>query len=77
MKRITLDKVTYTLTVRSYDGLVAVKGPGLVGGIVLPQGVTLESADLRDHLRAGVAAYRERARTASEQIQERVRAGKV
>ena len=75
MKKITIDGRTYTLSVRSYDGLIAVKGTGIVGGIVLPDGVTLESSDLREQVRDGVAANRESARAAALVVQDRIKTG--
>jgi hypothetical protein len=72
-KTLTLAGKKYRLTTRSYDDFLDVQGPGIVGGLVLPAGVTLDSPDLRQQLAGAVADYHERRRSASEWVREHVR----
>lgn len=75
LKRLTIYGQTYRLRDSTYDEFVRVDGPGVVGGIVLPSGVSLDSSDLRDHLKRSLAEYRESRRRASDVVQRRVADG--
>jgi hypothetical protein len=72
-KTLTLAGKKYRLTTRTYDDRLDLNGPGIVGGIVLPAGVTLEGPELREQVAQAVADYHERRRAASEWVQEHVR----
>ncbi len=75
-ERHTVDCVTYRLSTRSYDDYVQVDGPGILRGCcILPAGVRLDSLDLRDQIRAAVAAYRQRRAEAARMVQQRVKDG--
>jgi hypothetical protein len=74
-KTLTIAGKKYRLSTRTYDDYIDLNGPGIVGGICLPAGVTLDSPDLREMVAQAVADYWERHRRASEWIQQRVRAG--
>ena len=74
MKRVAINGVRYRLGVR-YDGRVEILGPYVRGGWVLPEGVTLDSPDLRDQVAAAMDRYRQHRRELAEFITERVRSG--
>ena len=75
-RRMTINGKTYQLRDCSYDSFVRVRGPG-VFTITLPEGVTLNSADLRDHLIREIENQKKRDRAAREMIQQRVENGTV
>jgi hypothetical protein len=69
--------VRYRVTPKAYEGgRLYLEGPRLVGEW-LPDGVTLDSPNLRRHVEEAVADHQRRRRAASEMIQQRVRDGKI
>ena len=77
MKIITIRGKKYRLTTRSYDSLIEVNGKGIIGGILLPEGMTMDSPNLRECVIKELLAYLERHRKASEMIQQRVKDGRA
>ena len=73
-RTLTLAGKKYRLSTRSYDGRVQMAGPGVLSHICLPEGVTLDSPDLRGIAQAALERDRECRRAAAEYIQAQVRA---
>ncbi len=67
MKTLTIAGKRYRLTTRSYDALIAVTGPG-VYHVPLPEGVSLDSPDLRERVVELVERQRENHRRAGEYV---------
>jgi hypothetical protein len=59
MKNLFIAGRTYKLSVRAWDGLIAVKGADLVGGIVLPEGTSLDDKNLKEKVVAAIAENRD------------------
>ena len=76
-RTMTIHGKRYRVRTRSYDSCLELRGPGLLGGISLPAGLTLDSPDLRERITEAVERHRENRRAASEMIQQRVRDGKA
>lgn len=74
MKRVAINGVRYRLGVRR-DGRVEILGPYVRGGWVLPEGVTLDSPDLRDQVAAAMDRYRQHRADVSAFVRDQVRSG--
>lgn len=72
----TIKGKRYRLSTRSYDNHIDVKGPGIVGGIVILN-ETLDSPVLRAKLIIELEEYKKRRKSASEWVQEQVRKGLI
>jgi hypothetical protein len=70
MKTLTIDGRRYRLHMETHYGRVIVRGKGLLVGVYLPEGVTLDSPDLRECVAAAIAADRECARRARETVRQ-------
>lgn len=67
-KTLTIEGRRYRITVRAWDALLQVEGPGLVVGCVLPAGVRLDSSDLREQVIEALSRAKANSRAAAEAV---------
>lgn len=70
MKTLTINRKKYHLSIRSWDGRIEMRGPGLLVGVVLPEGTTLDSLDIREQAIAAIERDRQCSAAAREVVEK-------